>query len=436
MGTRYWRAAEPKPTYEVVIVGGGGHGLATAYYLAKNHGITDVCVVEKGWLAGGNMARNTTIIRSNYLWDESVAIYEHSLRLWEGLEEELGSDVEFSQRGVLNLAHDLGEVRSSMRRVNANRLNGVDAEWLTPEEVAGFCPLVNISPSLRYPVMGATLQRRGGVARHDKVAWAYATRASELGVDIVEHAEVTGFLRGPAGRVEGVATTRGDIRGAKVALAAAGHTSVLASMVGLRLPLQSHPLQALVSALHEPVLDRVVMSNKVHVYVSQADKGELVMGAGIDAYNGYAQRGSFHVIEQQLTAAVELFPDLRPREASPDVGRDRGRVSGRLADRRGLGDRRPVPQLRLGHRRLQGDSRCRMGLRGDDRDRGTERSCGAVLAGSFHHRRADRRARRGGGRALSMRKDTLRKIALAPAGSDRAGDVGHNRRSGCARRSS
>ena len=305
---RYWRAAEPKASYDVVIVGGGGHGLSTAYSLASRHGITDVCIVEKSWLAGGNMARNTTIIRSNYLWDESAAIYEHSLRLWEGLEEELGFDLQFSQRGVLNLAHDPGEVRSSMRRVNANRLNGVDAEWLEPEEVATFCPIVNVSPSLRYPVLGATLQRRGGIARHDKVAWAYATRASELGVDIVEHAEVTGFLRGPGGAVEGVETTQGTIRANRVALAAAGHTSVLASMVGLRLPLQSHPLQALVSALYEPVLDCVVMSNKVHVYVSQADKGELVMGAGIDSYQGYAQRGSFHVIEHQLAAAVELFP--------------------------------------------------------------------------------------------------------------------------------
>ena len=308
MGTSYWRAAEPKPTYEVVIVGGGGHGLATAYYLAKNHGITDVCVVEKGWLAGGNMARNTTIIRSNYLWDESVGIYEHSLKLWEGLEEELGFDVEFSQRGVLNLAHDLGEVRSSMRRVNANRLNGVDAEWLTPEEVAAFCPLVNISPSLRYPVMGATLQRRGG--SRGTTRWRGRTRPGRASSASTSSStpRSPGFLRGPGGRVEGVATTRGEIRGSKVALAAAGHTSVLASMVGLRLPLQSHPLQALVSALYEPVLDCVVMSNKVHVYVSQADKGELVMGAGIDAYNGYAQRGSFHVIEHQLTAAVELFP--------------------------------------------------------------------------------------------------------------------------------
>jgi sarcosine oxidase subunit beta len=304
----YWRPAEPKPAYDVVIVGGGGHGLSTAYYLATNHGITDVCVVEKGWLAGGNMARNTTIIRSNYLWDESAAIYEHSLKLWEGLEEELGAELQFSQRGVMNLAHDLGDVRSSVRRVEANRLNGVDAEWLTAEEVKAFCPIVNISPDVRYPVLGATLQRRGGVARHDKVAWGYATAASNLGVDIVEHSEVTGFVRGPGGRVEGVETSRGTIRANRTALVAAGHTSVLAAMVGLRLPLQSHPLQALVSALYEPILDCVVMSNAVHVYVSQADKGELVMGAGIDAYNGYGQRGSFHVIEHQMAAALELFP--------------------------------------------------------------------------------------------------------------------------------
>jgi sarcosine oxidase subunit beta len=331
---RFWRPADPKRSYDVVIVGGGGHGLSTAYYLAKNHGITNVCVVEKGWLAGGNMARNTTIIRSNYLWDESAAIYEHSLKLWEGLEADLGADLQFSQRGVLNLAHDLGEVRSSVRRVEANRLNGVDAEWLEPSDVTSFCPIVNVSPEVRHPVLGATLQRRGGVARHDKVAWAYATAASELGVDIVEHAEVTGFVRGDGGRVRGVKTTRGTIRAGKVALAAAGHTSVLAAMVGLRLPLQSHPLQALVSALYERVLDCVVMSNAVHVYVSQADKGELVMGAGIDPYNGYAQRGAFHVIEHQMAAALELFPvfahaallrtwagivDVSP-DASPIVG--------------------------------------------------------------------------------------------------------------------
>ena len=434
---RYWRAAEPKSSYEVVIVGGGGHGLATAYWLAKRHGITDVCVVEKGWLAGGNMARNTTIIRSNYLWDESAAIYEHSLKLWEELEEELGVDVEFSQRGVLNLAHDLGEVRSSMRRVHANRLNGVDAEWLSPEEVAAFCPLVNVSPSLRYPVLGATLQRRGGVARHDKVAWAYATRASELGVDIVEHAEVTGFLRGPGGRVEGVSTTRGEIRGSKVALAAAGHTSELAAMVGLRLPLQSHPLQALVSALYEPVLGCVVMSNKVHVYVSQADKGELVMGAGIDAYNGYAQRGSFHVIEQQLTAADRALPDLRPREAASDLGRHRRRVPGCVADRGAVGHRRPVPELRLGDGRVQGDAGRRLGVRGDDRGRRAVGARPAVLTGALHDRSADRRTRRGGRRALRW------VCGRTPFGAWRSRFPrrsswrrGNSPRSGCARRSS
>ncbi|MEX0983795.1 MAG: sarcosine oxidase subunit beta family protein [Actinomycetota bacterium] len=308
---RLWRSTDPKDAYEVVIVGGGGHGLATAYYLAKVHGITDVCVVEKGWLAGGNVARNTTVIRSNYLWDESAAIYEHSLKLWEGLEEDLDWDLQFSQRGVLDLAHSQGEEREGVRRVEANLLNGVDAEWLDIDAVKELVPIVNVSPDVRYPVIGGTLQRRAGVARHDRVAWALATRASELGVDIVEHREVTGFLRDDGGAVTGVQTAQGPIRANKVALVAAGHTSVLASMVGLALPLQSHPLQALVSALYEPVLGCIVMSNAVHVYVSQADKGEFVMGAGIDAYNGYGQRGSFHVIEHQMAAAVELFPIFR-----------------------------------------------------------------------------------------------------------------------------
>ena len=302
-----WRNPEPKRSYEVVIVGAGGHGLATAYYLAKNHGITDVAVLDRGWLAGGNMARNTTVIRSNYLWDESAAIYEHSLKLWEHLSEELDYDILFSQRGVLNLVHRQGDRREGLRRVNANRLNGIDAEWLTAAEVKAFCPIVNISPDVRYPVIGGTLQRRGGIAKHDYVAWAFARKADEMGVDLIQNCEVSGFdLDG--GRVRGVHTNRGLIAANKVALCAAGHSSVLADMIGLELPIQSHPLQALVSELLEPFLNCVVMSTEVHVYVSQAHKGELVMGAGIDPYNSYAQRGSPHVIEDQLAAACELFP--------------------------------------------------------------------------------------------------------------------------------
>ncbi|MGJ7540291.1 sarcosine oxidase subunit beta family protein [Brevibacterium luteolum] len=302
-----WRSPEPKRRYDVIIVGGGGHGLATAYYLAKNHGVTNVAVLERGWLAGGNMARNTAIIRSNYLWDESAAIYEHSMQLWEGLEDELDYEVFFDQRGVLNLAHTLQEVRDSVRRVEANRLAGIDAEWVDPEQVKELCPIINIDDNLRYPVLGATYQARGGIAKHDWVAWAFARRASELGVDIIENCEVTGFEI-EHGQVKGVQTNLGPIGAESVALAAAGASSTLAEQAGFRLPIQTRPLQALVSELHEIVHPNVVMSNHVHVYVSQAQKGELVMGAGVDAYNGYGQRGSFHVIEHQMAAAVELFP--------------------------------------------------------------------------------------------------------------------------------
>jgi sarcosine oxidase subunit beta len=302
-----WRSPEPRSSYEIVIVGGGGHGLATAYYLAKNHGITDVAVLERGWLAGGNITRNTTIIRSNYLWDESAAIYEHSLKLWEGLEAELDYDLLFSQRGVLNLAHSLQDVRDGVRRANANRLNGIDAEWLDPAGVAAVCPIVDVSPDVRYPVLGATYQPRGGIARHENVAWGYARAADALGVDLVQGCEVTGIdVQG--GRALAVETSLGRIAAGQIGIVAAGHSSLLAGMAGLRIPVQTHPLQALVSELYEDVLGTVVMSNAVHVYVSQAHKGELVMGAGIDPYNSYAQRGSFHVIEDQLAAALELFP--------------------------------------------------------------------------------------------------------------------------------
>ena len=304
---RLWRSPDPRSAYDVVIVGAGGHGLATAYYLARNHGITNVAVLDRGWLGLGNMGRNTTVIRSNYLWDDSAAIYEFSLKLWEGLQEELDADLLFSQRGVINLAHSLHDVREGMRRIGANRVNGPDAEWLTPSDLKELCPIINVSPDVRYPILGATLQRRGGIARHDRVAWGYAHGADALGVDIIQDCEVTG-LEMFEGRVVGVRTSRGPIAAGSVALAAAGHTTVLAEMAGLRLPIQSYPLQALVSELMEPVLGQVIMSGAVHVYVSQAEKGELVMGAGRDTYNSYAQRGSVNIIERQMSAALQLFP--------------------------------------------------------------------------------------------------------------------------------
>lgn len=302
-----WRNPEPKRGYQVVIVGSGGHGLATAYYLARNHGIRDVAVLERGWLAGGNMARNTTIIRSNYLLDESAALYNHALTLWEQLPAELDYDFLLSQRGVLNLAHTEQEVRDAKRRVAANQLNGVDAEWLDPDDVQGFCPILNTAPDIRYPVLGATLQRRGGIAKHDHVAWALARKCDQMGIDLIQGCEVTGFDT-EGDRVTGVRTNRGSIAAERVGLATAGRTSLLTDTLGISLPLQSHPLQALVSDLLEPVHPCVVMSNHVHVYCSQAHKGELVLGAGIDSYNGYGQRGSFHVIERQMAAALELFP--------------------------------------------------------------------------------------------------------------------------------
>ena len=302
-----WRKPEPKTQYEVVIVGGGGHGLATAYYLAKVHGISNIAVLEKGWIGGGNTGRNTTIVRSNYLWTESALLYEKSLKLWEGLSQELNYNVMFSQRGVYNLGHSLQDMRDIERRVSANRLNGIDAEVVSPVQIKKAIPEINISSSTRYPIMGASFQKRGGVARHDAVAWGYARAADALGVDIIEQCEVTGIEQ-TNGSVSALETSRGRIGTQRVGVVDAGNASVVASMVSLRLPIESHPLQAFVSEPLKPVLDTVVMSNAVHGYISQSDKGELVVGAGIDSYNGYGQRGSFQTIEHAVQAILELFP--------------------------------------------------------------------------------------------------------------------------------
>ena len=304
---RNWRNPEPKPQYDVIIIGGGGHGLATAYYLAKEHRLTNIAVLEKGWLGGGNTGRNTTIVRANYLQDESTEIYAHSLKLWPGLSKELNYNVMFSPRGVMHMAHTEGDLKEIARRHNANRLQGVTLEFLSPEQVKQFCPIINISPNVRYPVLGASLQRNAGVARHDAVAWGYARGADTYGVDIIQNCEVTGFHIAN-GEIQGVKTTRGDINSKKVGCVTSGHSSVLADMAGLRLPIESHPLQALVSEPLKPIMDTVLMSNTVHVYLSQSDKGELVIGAGADLYNSYAQRGAFNVIEHQMGALTELFP--------------------------------------------------------------------------------------------------------------------------------
>ena len=304
---RMWRNPAPKREYDVIIVGGGGHGLATAYYLAKVHGITNVAVVEKGWLGGGNTARNTTIVRSNYLWDESAWLYEHAMKLWEGLSQELNYNVMFSQRGVMNLGHTLQDMRDIHRRVNANRLNGIDGEVIDARQVKEIVPHMDCTANRRFPVLGASWQPRAGVARHDAVAWGFARGADALGVDMLQQTEVTG-IRTSGGKVLGVETSRGFIGAKTVGVVTAGNSGVLAKMAGFKLPVESHPLQALVSEPMKPILDTVVMSNHVHGYISQSDKGDLVIGAGIDGYVGYGQRGSYQTIEHTLQAIVELFP--------------------------------------------------------------------------------------------------------------------------------
>ncbi len=303
-----WSKPEPKKNYDAIIIGGGGHGLSAAYYLAKEHGVSNVAVLEKGWLGGGNTGRNTTIIRSNYLCDESARLYDHALGLWEGLSQEINYNLMFSQRGVLMLAHTVHDVQVLKRHVHANRLNGVDNEWLSPDQAKAFCPPLNISPKARYPVLGAALQKRGGVARHDAVAWGYARAAAALGVDIIEQCEVTGIRRGADGRVAGVETTRGSIGAKKIAISAAAHSSILLAMAGIRAPIETFPLQALVSEPIEPAFPCVVLSNTVHAYISQSDKGELVIGSGTEQYLSYSQGGPLHSVEHTVAAICEMFP--------------------------------------------------------------------------------------------------------------------------------
>lgn len=305
-----WRSPEPKPSYDIVLVGGGGHGLATAYYLAKNHRIRNVAVLERGWLGGGNTGRNTTIVRSNYLYPESARLYDFALKLYERLSRELNFNIMLSQRGLIDLAHSRHDLDSMARWVNAMHMNGVDAELLSREQVAEWLPLLDMSPDARYPVLGGFLQRRAGTARHDAVAWGYARAADALGVDIIQSCEVTGFLTGADGRVVGVETSRGRIRAERIGIAAAGHSSVLAKLAGFRLPVVSYALQAMVTEPLKPALDAVVLSPGTGAYLSQSDKGEMVIGAFLDLFPSYAQRGSFAVLQAIVAATLAMFPSF------------------------------------------------------------------------------------------------------------------------------
>ncbi len=304
-----WRDAEPKPDYDIVIIGGGGHGLATAYYLAKNHGPARIAVVEKGWIGGGNVGRNTTIIRSNYLLPGNIPFYEQSMKLWEGLEQDINYNAMVSQRGILNLYHSDGQRDAYVRRGNAMQLHGIDSELLDQTAVRRMYPFLNFD-NARFPVQGGLLQRRGGTVRHDAVAWGYARAADRAGVDIIQNCEVTGMRRAPDGGVVGLETSRGFIGAKKVGMAVAGSSSRVAAMAGLRLPIESHVLQAFVSESIKPFIDGVVTFGAGHFYISQSDKGGLVFGGDLDGYNSYAQRGNMPVVEDVCEGGMALMPRI------------------------------------------------------------------------------------------------------------------------------
>ncbi len=334
-----WRSPEPKAAYDVIVVGAGGHGLATAYYLAKNHGITNVAVLEKAWLGGGNTGRNTTIIRSNYLQPASAAIYEKSRSLYETLSQDLNYNVMFSPRGVMMLAQTESEKRALQRTAHANRLAQIHTEFVDAARVKEIVPIINIEGP-RYPVLGGLWQPRGGTARHDAVAWGYARAASSLGVDIIQTCEVTGIDRDARG-VTGVRTSKGPIACKKLCLVVAGSSGVLAEQAGFRLPVESVALQALVSEPVKPLIDCVVMANTVHGYLSQSDKGELVIGGGADGFNNYTQRGSFQHIEETVRALIETFPVISRLK----MLRQWGGIVDMTGDRSPIIGKTPVPGI-------------------------------------------------------------------------------------------
>jgi sarcosine oxidase subunit beta len=305
-----WRSPDPKPSYDAVIIGGGGHGLSTAYYLARNHGLTNVAVLEKGWLGGGNTGRNTTVVRSNYYYPESAALYDFALRLYEGLSKDLNYNIMLSQRGIITMLHSRHEMETGARWAGAMNHNQIPARMMSPAEIKRRAPVLNISPDTRFPVMGGVIQERGGTARHDAVAWGYARGADRLGVDIIQNCEVTGFRRDATGAVTGVETSRGFIATGKVGLTVAGHSTVMAEKAGFRLPITSYALQAFVSEPLKPVLDTVLISGATGIYISQSDKGGLVIGGGLDLYPSYAQRGNLPTGKAVLGAVADLFPSL------------------------------------------------------------------------------------------------------------------------------